>query len=93
VDSYGWIERLTKGPKATSYDRVIEQANPSEIVTSTVVLYEVYRRVKGAKDEQKALEVVATVAQTLVVPVDQTIALEAADYSLKHGLHLADVLV
>jgi len=93
VDSYGWIERLTRGPKATTYDRVIEEAGPSEIVASTVVLYRVYGRVRLVKDEQKALEVTAAVTQTLVVSVDQTIALEAADYSLKHDLHMADALV
>ena len=93
MDSYGWIERLTNGPKAPAYNRVIGEVEPSEIVTSSIVLYEVYRRVKLIKDEQGALEAVAAIAQTLVVPVDHTIALEAADYSLEHGLHMADAIV
>ena len=93
VDSYGWIERLTNGPKAEAYNTIIGKAPPSEIVTSTIVLYEVYRKVKQAVDEQSALEAVAAIGQTLIVPLDQSISLEAADYSLLYGLHMADALV
>jgi len=93
VDSYGWIERLTDGPKADLYDAVIEKAAPAEIVTSAMVLYEVYRKIKQAVNEQSALEAVAAIGQTFVVPVDQSISLEAADYSLMFGLHMADAVV
>jgi len=44
-------------------------------------------------NEQSALEAVAAIGQTLVVPVDQSISLEAADYSLMFGLHMADAVV
>ena len=93
VDSFGWIERFTDGPKAASYNRVIEGSKPADIVTSVVVLYEVYRKVKKAKGEEAALEAVAALSQTTVVPIDQTLSLEAADYSLEHGLHFSDALI
>lgn len=93
MDSYGWVERLTNGPKAPAYNKVIDEVKPSEIVTSSIVLYEVYKRIKFIKDEQKALEAITSIDQTLIVPVDQTIALEAADYSLEHDLHMADAIV
>jgi len=93
VDSYGWIERLTNGPKADLYNAVIENAAPSEIVTSAIVLYEVYRKVKQTVNEQSALEAVAAIGQTLIVPVDQSLSLEAADYSLTFGLHMADAII
>jgi predicted nucleic acid-binding protein len=93
VDSFGWIERLTNGPKADAYNAVIDRVPPSEVVTSTIVLYEVYRKVKQAVDEQSALEAVASMGQTLVVPLDQSLSLEAADYSLLYGLHMADAVV
>jgi predicted nucleic acid-binding protein len=93
VDSYGWIERFTDGSKADLYDAVIEKAALSEIVTSAMVLYEVYRKIKQAVNEQSALEAVAAIGQTFVVPVDQSISLEAADYSLMLGLHMADAVV
>ena len=93
VDSYGWVERFTDGPKASTYNQVIDSVKQGDLVTSVVVLYEVYRKVKKARGEETALEAVAALSQTKVVPVDQTLSLEAADYSLDHGLHLADALI
>ena len=57
------------------------------------MLFEVKKKIKQARDEQNALAAVAAIGQTLTVPVDQTIALEAADYSLMYGLHMADAIV
>jgi predicted nucleic acid-binding protein len=93
VDSYGWIERFTNGPKAQQYNRIIDKVRSDEIVTSVVVLYEVYRKVKQVKGEELALEAIGVLSQTKIVPVDQTLSLEAADYSLSHGLHFADALI
>ena len=93
IDSYGWIERFTNGPKASGYNQVIDSARAEEIITSVVVLYEVYKKVKKLRSEEEALQAVAVLSQATVIPVDQTISLEAADYSLEHGLHFADALV
>jgi predicted nucleic acid-binding protein len=93
IDSSGWIERFTKGPKAAQYKTVIDSAKPKDIVTSVVVLYEVYKKIKKLKCEEEALLAVAALSQTTVVPVDQTISLEAADYSLEFNLHFSDALV
>jgi predicted nucleic acid-binding protein len=93
IDSYGWIERFTNGPKAQQYNRIIDNVRPDEIITSVVVLYEVYRKIKQVKGEGLALEAVAALSQTKIVAIDQTLSLEAADYSLSHGLHFADALV
>ena len=93
VDSYGWIERFAGGPKSLHYNRIIDGAKPDEIITSVVTLYEVYKKVKQARGEETALEVVAVLDKTKVVAIDQTLSLEAADYSLEHGLHMSDALV
>jgi predicted nucleic acid-binding protein len=93
VDSSGWIEWFTKGPKAPLYKQVIESTQPKEIVTSVVVLYEVYKKIKKLKGEEEALLAVAALSQTTIVPIDQTISLEAADFSLENNLHFSDALV
>ena len=93
IDSSGWIERFTKGPKAPKFKQVIESSKPEEIVTSVVALYEVYKKIKKMNGEEEALLAVAALSQTTIAPVDQTISLEAADYSLEHNLHFADALV
>lgn len=87
------MERFTNGPKSSAYNRVIDSTKPEELVTSVVVLYEVYKKVKTVKGEEKALEAVAALSQTKVAKLDQTLSLEAADYSLEHGLHMADAIV
>ena len=93
IDSYGWIERFTNGAKAQAYNKIIDNSDPTELVTSVVVLYEFYKKVKMVKGEETALETVGALNQTEVVSVDQTLALEAADYGLEHNLHFADALV
>ena len=93
IDSYGWIERFTNGSKAPQYNQIIESTEPKNIVTSIVVLYEVYKKIKKLKGEEEALLAIAALSQTTIVPIDQTIALEAADYSLEHNLHFSVALV
>ena len=93
IDSYGWIERFMGGPKAPAYNRVIDRAGIESIITPVVVLYEVYRRVKGALGEEAALRDVAALDRTRLIGIDRDIALEAADYSLIHRIHFSDALV
>jgi predicted nucleic acid-binding protein len=66
---------------------------PGEIVTSVVTVYEVYRTLRPAKGEAAALEAVVALRATHIVPVDDRIALEAADHSLSLKLHFSDALV
>ena len=93
IDSFGWIERFTKRPKTREYGQLIESTPSRETVTSVVVLYEVYKKIKKMKGEEEALLAIASISQTNIVPIDQSISLEAADYSLEHGLHFSDTLV
>ena len=93
IDSSGWIERFTKGPKAPLYKQIIEASQPKEIITSVVVLYEVYKKIKTQRGEEQALLAIAALSQTTIVDIDPTISLEAADYSLEVGLHFSDALI
>ncbi|MCI4348799.1 MAG: type II toxin-antitoxin system VapC family toxin [Thermoplasmata archaeon] len=93
LESYGWIERFGGGPKQAQYNRVIDSVPPSQILTSVVTIYEVYKKAKAMRGEHVALEAVAALGHTTLVAVDQEIALAAADYSLQHGLHFSDALI
>jgi len=92
VDSFGWIERFSAGPKHAAYDRAFDSVAPIEILTSVVTVYEVYKKVKAVRGEHAALGAVAALGHTRLIPVDQEIALTAADFSLEHGLHFSDAL-
>ncbi len=93
VDTYGWLERLLDGPRAAEYNKVLTSVPPDEIVTSVVTVYEIYRKIRPARGEAAALEAIVHLRATSLVPVDDQLALEAADYSLAHSLHFSDALV
>ena len=93
MDTFGWLERLLDGPKAPQYNRVFDGQAPENIITSVVTVYEVYRKLKPIRGESAALDAVVHLRATRVVPIDDQLALEAADFSLSHRLHFADALV
>ena len=91
VDSSGWIEFFTDGPLAKEYARHLKY--PTRIVTPTIVLYEVYKKIKRERTEEEALTAVSLVNRTSVVDLTESIALFAADLSIKHSLPMADAIV
>ena len=93
IDSYGWIEYFTDGPLADKYAPYLLNANEKNTVTPSIVVYEVYKRLKKEKGEEVALEASAQIMRTQVIPLDEESALRAADISLSHDLAMADAIV
>jgi predicted nucleic acid-binding protein len=93
LDSYGWIEYFAEGKLADRYARYVEQANKENTITPTIVIYEVYKKIKREKGEEKALEAYAQITRTKIVPLTENLAMKAADVSLKFGLSMADAIV
>lgn len=91
VDSFGWIEYLAGGKLAQRYEEYL--ARLAEVVTPTIVLYEVYRKLRRERKEEEALLVVAQMTKTRIVPLTEEISLLAAEMSLKHSLPMADAIV
>lgn len=93
LDSYGWIEYFTEGPLAGKYAKYVEDVNEENTVMPTIVVYEVYKKIKGEISEEKALEAYAQLMRAKVIPIDISLAIEAADFSLKLGLGMADAII
>lgn len=91
VDSSGWIEFFTDGPRAEEYAKYVN--DPLKVVTPTIVLYEVYKKIKRERREEDALSAVSVMNRTCVVPLSESAALMAADISLMHSLPMADAIV
>ena len=60
---------------------------------SAIEIYEVYKVIRRDLSEERAVEAVSALRRATIVPVDEPLALEAADLSLAHGLAMADSLV
>jgi toxin FitB len=63
------------------------------LLISAIEIYEVYKVIRRDLSEERAVEAVAALRRATIAPVDETLALEAADVSLKHRLAMADSIV
>lgn len=91
VDSSGWLEYFSNGPKAASFAPYLEE--PQSIVTPTIIVYEVYKKLKREYGETPAKVAVSTLLQTTVVPLDESLAIFAADLAIRHSLPMADAII
>ena len=87
VDSSAWLEYLTGGVQAARFADAIEDSK--RLIVPAIVLYEVFKKVLRERGEQQALQVAGVMHAGKVVPVDATLALDAARYQLP----LADSLI
>jgi toxin FitB len=88
LDSSGWLEYFADGPLAGEFAAYLKK--PHEVFTSTVAVYEVYKWLKRERSEESAMHAVAAMKTTQIVEISEEIALTAADFSLAHGLAMAD---
>jgi predicted nucleic acid-binding protein len=94
IDSCGWIEYFLDSPQAPRYAEFIEKVKGMTIICPTIVLFEVYKRVKSINGEDEALKAVVFIKSiSEVVPLTETLSLSAADISLSESLHMADSLI
>ncbi len=93
IDSYGWLEYFLEGPLADKYAKYVEEANDSNYITPTTVVYEVSKRIRSIQGEQNALEAYSQLTRTKIIELTSQIALEAAEISLSTNLGMADSIV
>ena len=91
VDSSGWVEYFSGGPLADRYGSYF--LRHAELITPTIVVYEVYKKLKRERGEELALRLTARLTATEVIPLTESIALLAADVSLQYGLAMADAII
>ena len=91
VDSSGWIEIFTGGPRRRDFRDWVDRAD--EVLVPTLVLYEVYKVIRRGASEDEADAAIARLRKFTVVSLDEALAVEAADLSLNHRLAMADAVV
>lgn len=90
VDSSCWIEIFTDGPLAKKCEKEVQSAE--SIAIPTLVIFEVYRKVKQATSDEKGLAVTSYLSQFDILPLTREVALLAAYLSLQYKLGTADSL-
>ena len=91
VDSSGWLEYFSNGKNADIYAPAIE--NSSQLVVSTINIYEVFKLVYQQRGEEAALMAAAVMLRGKVVDVSTRLAMEAARFSADQKVPLADSLI
>ena len=91
IDSSCWLEYLMNTEIGKDIASIIE--NPSELIVPTIILYEVYKKLSAEKDEKYAQDVVSYMQTGIVVELNTSISLSAADISRKYRLAMADSII
>lgn len=91
VDSSGWIEFFIGGPNSGRFEAAID--NLEELVVPSISITEVYRWVMREASAADALAVAASMKQGRIVPLDDRLAIIAAEVSHRHRLPLADGII
>ncbi len=91
VDTSAWIEWLMGGAHSKALGK--EFPAKAQCVVPTIVQLELAKWLLRELDEERADQVLAYTQKCLVVPLDTSIALLAADLHRQHKLATADAIV
>ena len=91
VDSSGWLEYLGDLPNARFFEAAAHDIE--NLLVPTIVIYEVFKRLVQISNPEAARDAVGIMSDGLIVDLDASIALEAAELSIKHKLPMADSMI
>ena len=91
LDSSVWLEYLSDSPMRAQVEQYFK--NKAEIITPSIVLYEVYKKLRQNYDEEEVLIAAGQIQNTQIIPLTEKIALTAADFSIEHSLAMADAII
>jgi predicted nucleic acid-binding protein len=91
LDSSAWLECLDNGPNTAQFRPIL--AKLPDLIVPSIVLVEVRKVALKQRTRQQADTVTQAMRSAIVVPIDDEIAIAAADLFIKHRLPLADSLI
>ncbi|MBV8514336.1 MAG: type II toxin-antitoxin system VapC family toxin [Acidobacteria bacterium] len=93
VDSAGWVEYLSDGPKVADFARYLDK--PESVLLPTVIVYEVYKKLSRETSHEVARRFLSGAADfhERLIPLDVPIAELAAQISLERKLPMADAVI
>jgi predicted nucleic acid-binding protein len=91
VDSSAWLSYFAGDKNSEEFAAAIEDIE--QLLVPSITLTEVFKCIMRQWDENAALEGVAHMEQGRVVPLDNSLAIDAAIFGLKYKLPLADSII
>ena len=91
VDTCGWIEWMTDTPLSKNYSRYLNA--PDSLIVPTLVQHELYKWLCREIDQTVALSAIAATQTAIIIPLDTSIALLAADIAKEFKLATADAII
>ena len=91
VDSSGWVEYFTDSPYAAFFAPAIE--NEKQLIVPSISIYEVFKKLLIETDEGIALQAVSHMQLGKVIPLDESLAINAAKLGYDLKLALADSII
>ncbi len=91
VDSSGWLEYFSDGPRAASYRPVIK--DEENLLIPTICLYEVFKITLARAGEDQALYIAGLMSFGKFIDLNREIALAAAQVSIKNKIPMADSII
>lgn len=91
LDSSAWIEISHNGENAHLFLKAA--ANVSQLIVSTITIYEVWKYTVTRADETRAQHFADLLQQGIIVPLTAEISISAATLSVNHKLAMADSII
>ena len=91
VDSSGWVEYFADGPNAAFFAPAIHDFD--RLIVPTISVFEVFKKMRMERGEEKALEAVAQMQRGKLAVLDAALAVAAAETSLVQKLPMADAIM
>jgi toxin FitB len=91
LDSSAWLECLDEGPNTKHFRNIL--AKLPELLVPTIIITEVRKVILRQRSAAQADAVTEAMRSARVIPIDDALAVLAADLAIKHKLPLADSLI
>jgi toxin FitB len=91
VDSSGWLEYFTQDVNANAFEAYLEGSRP--LLVPAIVLYEVKKKILQIGTKTEADRFVSQACRRQVIPLDEILALAAAEVSIRYRLAMADAII
>lgn len=91
IDSACWIAYFLGDPPASMVERYARHIE--SVIVPTLVIYEVFRKLTSKIGDREALFFITQLQKGEIIPLEQDVALRAAELSLKYKMGMADAII